>query len=191
MTWAIHVPDSCQACSIFPSAFNVLRRSRRRRPASDNRCACPKSPTISSIASPSCVGRPVSDTGGSAPVDSPFFARWRCWRSRSSRRALSTSSARRLRSCRARRRRRHGLLQVFWVSAADAFGRYQARHSQQRRRPLFPAVRVIHRRSQAKQHAARFVTAYSGVDLFTAAKWISNSPPPKLSARPRVTVLLQ
>ena len=72
---------------------------------------------------------------------------------------------------------------VRWVVAADGAGTYQSRHSQQRRRrPPSPSVCVIHRRSHGTNVAASFPWDYVGVALLTAARWISNWPPPKGTA---------
>ena len=180
MTVRNHVPHSLASPPIFSNVFNALRRSRRRRPVSDRRYACPTSRSISAITTRTCGERPVSDTGGSVPcATSRFFARCTRWRSRSSARASARSALRRTLSCLARRRSRHSLLHVFCVFAAEAAGTYHRRHSQQRRRASVTNLRVIHQGSQHNQTAATFPTNYAKVDLVTAKRWISSWPAPK------------
>lgn len=163
----------------FPNVFNTPRRTRRRRPARDSSYACPKSRRISSTAARTCAGRPARDSGGSNPPSSRFRARCLHWRSRSSARAFARSASRRTFSCFARRRSRHFLLHVLWVPTADGSGTYQLRHSQQRRRSPLPSVCIIRQRWQVTHSAASFAQLYARVDLVTAARWISDSPPPK------------
>ena len=70
-------------------------------------------------------------------------------------------------------------------SRLDGFGTYQPRHSQQRRRPPLPSVGVIHRRSHVANTAASSAWNYDRVDLLTAARWVSDWPPPKLVCHSR------
>jgi len=198
VTKTLLVPNFQGSGLIFPSRFNILRSSKRWRPVSDNSFSCLRFSNISSIIIASCAGRLACDIGGPVLFPSPCKARCLRWRSRSSARAFLSSVARRARSFRARRRVRHALQHVFWVSVEDTFGLYQARHSQHRRRPCARGLCLIHPRSQdvnvgtsarpPPSHpwmdlmlaAAIWSGIYPEMDLKTAATWITFTPPPKL-----------
>lgn len=186
VTSPLHVPTPGPARAVSPWRNP---RSRRRRPARDSRCACPSLLMISSIVSRASADRPARDIR--AP-DVPFsLSRCRRCRTRSSFRAAPRSAARRAFSCAPRRSSRHALLQVLWVFEVDAFGVYQPRHSQHRRRGV-ARLSFIPRRSSCPTTTAispsRFRRRHggqaTGVDLPTAAGWISVRPPPKAQRLP-------
>ncbi len=129
VTGRVHVPIPAPDEAGSPSE---KRRSWRRRAARDARCSCLNFSTISSIASVAWRDRPARD--GGAWLATKWSSRWRCWRARPSSRAAPTSASRRRHSCFRRRRSRHCFPQVICVRAVEGAGRYQQRHSQQRRR---------------------------------------------------------
>lgn len=103
----------------------------RRRAARDRASAWPSKVMKSSMGSANCDGRPVRDRSTPAAC---FRARHVCWRARSSTREASGSARRRRLPSAARRRRRHRRPQLRWDFSADASGRNQRRHSEQRLR---------------------------------------------------------
>lgn len=109
-----------------------IRRSWRRRPARDRSSAWLSKSMNSSTLSVSCGGRPARDNGrGSLPLRP---ARLVLCRVRSSARDSARSSRRRRLAAEARLSSRHDREQVRCVFSAEAPGRNQRWHSEQRRR---------------------------------------------------------
>ena len=164
----------------------TARRATRRNDLPTSRSSHPSADNASISSSTACStadGRP--QRGGSGPA-AGRLRNCRC-RSRAARLDATSSAAYRSRACRARHLHRHAFEHVLWCFKADGAGRYFFPHSAQRLRSSRPSAPMPGRLPKPPSPATSCPPGRSTtpgghqpkVDLTTAAKWISFSPPPK------------